>query len=113
PGYVSCWKDGAPVPRIAWYPADLAGYRSNVIKSDLKLAVAADGALTITDWNGGAVDTAQVSWEVSDGSLGSVVNGRLVRTGKPGWLTVRGIVTLDGVPRYSSVELVKTPAGQA
>lgn len=124
PGYLSRWERDRFVPEIAWYPADLAGYRSNVIKSDLKLTVSAaelpatgpqNADLAIAGWDGAPVDLtgARVTYEVSDRSLAGVRGGRLVTWGggRTGWVTVRAVVTRDGVPAYSSVELVKLVAG--
>ncbi len=120
PGYLSRWSAGRFVPKIAWYPADLAGCRFNVIKSDLRLTVSAAElpagepravSLAITDWAGTPVDLAgaEVTYEVSDHGLARVRDGRLVTRGdrRTGWVTVRAVVTRSGVPAYSSIELVK------
>lgn len=124
PGYVAEWA-GRFVPRIAWYPADLAGYRSNVIKSDLKLTAApaelpaggtTKAALSIAAWDGSPIDLvgAAITYEISDRRLAHITrdaSGKSFLTpcpaGNPGWVTVRAIVTRDNVPEYSSVELVK------
>ncbi|MEV4899074.1 hypothetical protein AB0K48_58095 [Nonomuraea sp. NPDC055795] len=107
PGYLSRWDGERFVPEIAWYPADLAGYRSNVIRSDLKLTVTGT-SLAVTEWDGTAVDLtgAEVRWEVSDRRIAKVRDGRLVLCGGKGWATVRAVVTRAGVPAYTSVERV-------
>lgn len=124
PGYLARWADGRFVPEIAWCPADLAGYRSDVIRPDLRLTATpaelpaggtSRSALTLAAWDGTDTDLtgAEITWELdgeslahletdADGSVWLAPN----RGGGKGWVTLRAVVTRDGVPAYSGVQLV-------
>ncbi|MFB7917348.1 hypothetical protein [Streptomyces sp. NPDC056061] len=128
PGHLARWSGGRFVRELAWYPADLEGYRSDAVHADLSLTATpaelpADGtvraALTLAAWDGTPVDLtgADVAWEVegrpiarpatdADGSVWLAPD----HSGAAGWVTVRAVVTRDGVPAYSGVALVEITA---
>ncbi|MFI8437319.1 hypothetical protein ACIGJO_26965 [Streptomyces sp. NPDC079020] len=125
PGHLARWTGGRFVPELAWYPADLAGYRSNTVHADLRLTATpgelpAGGtgraALSLAAWDGSPIDLtgAEITWELdgrpiahldtgSDGSVWLAPDSG----GGAGWVTVRAVVTRDGVRAYSGVQLVK------
>ncbi|MEV5686373.1 hypothetical protein AB0L68_24700 [Streptomyces sp. NPDC052164] len=125
PGHLARWKDGRFVPELAWYPADLAGYRSDTVHADLRLTATpaelpaggtARAALTLAAWDGTPIDLtgADIAWELdgqpiahldtdADGSVWLAPNPG----GTSGWATVRAVVTRDGVAAYSGVQLVE------
>ncbi|MFE6492862.1 hypothetical protein [Streptomyces sp. NPDC057748] len=129
PGYLARWKDGRFVPELAWYPADLAGYRSDTIHADLRLtatpaelpaAGTTRAALTLAAWDGAPLDLtgADIDWELEGRPIAHLVtdaDGRVWLTpgagGATGWVTVRAVVTRDGIPAYSGVQLVRLTDG--
>ncbi|MYQ89665.1 MULTISPECIES: hypothetical protein [unclassified Streptomyces] len=128
PGYLARWTDGRFVPELAWYPADLAGYRSDSVHADLRLTATpaelpAGGttraALVLAAWDGTPLDLdgADIAWELDGRPVAHLVtdaDGSVWLTpehgGATGWATVRAVVTRDGVPAYSGVALVEITA---
>ena len=123
PGYLSSWNRGVGFTReLAWFPADLKGYRSNVIRSHFVLTTERDelaagerAILGFTTWDGAPMElgASTLRFELSDPALAEVeqtdAGWSLVANtaGIAGWVTVRAVLVDGAAERFSSVRQVR------